>query len=100
MQRSTIVGVSVALAVTLMMLVFPAERGPALANEPAPRGGASETSFEDTYAGWSRERLLATLEKRKSAALALKNEGNDAELDRLVDEIEWLTAATHSSSGP
>ncbi len=109
MQRSTIVGVCVALAVTLTMLMLPTSRGPAHANAPASRGAPRAVSFEVTYAGWTREQLLAALAERTRVALALKNgfggrvepgNGPNPELDHLADEIEWLTAASCSSSGP
>jgi hypothetical protein len=109
MQRSTIVGVCVGLAVMLTMLMLPASRGPAHANAPASRGAPRAVSFEVTYAGWTREQLLAALEERTRVALARKNgfdgrfepgNGPNQELDQLTDEIEWLTAATRSSSDP
>jgi hypothetical protein len=91
------------------MFAFSANRDPARASEPAASSAPSAASFEETYAGWTQEQLGAALEARKRDALALKNEFDERieptnrpspELDQLVDEIEWLTAATRASSDP
>jgi hypothetical protein len=107
MHRIVLLAACIGLGAVVVEIEDSRGRAATFAKDPGAGSGLRAPSLEGTYAGWSRKKLVAALERCKSEALGRKEalldqrtaeSRRDVELERLADEIEWLAARISASS--